>query len=84
MNDQFIEMNIRQKVRIKIQQMNIDTFLNQILIKLIDYVLVYSNQDNNAKRFKTRRHYLPKRIIDNNNVIINGEKIIMINQLILI
>ena len=37
------------------------------------FVLVYLNQDTNAKRFKTRRYYLPKGIIDNCNVIINGK-----------
>ena len=31
-------MNIKQKVRIKIQQMNIDILSNQILLKLIDYL----------------------------------------------
>ena len=29
------------------------------------FVFVYSNQDNNSKRFKTKRYYLPKGIIDN-------------------
>ena len=33
--------------------------------------MVYSNQDSNSKRFKTRRYYLPKGIIGNYNVIIN-------------
>ena len=33
--------------------------------------LVYSNQDDNAKRFKTRRCYLPNGIIKNYNII-NG------------
>ena len=37
------------------------------------FVLVYSNQDNNAKRFKTRRCYLPKGVINNYKVIINGK-----------
>ena len=37
------------------------------------FVLVYSNQDGSAKRFKTRRCYLPKGIITNYNVIINGK-----------
>ena len=32
---QFIGMSIKQKFRLKIQQMNIDIFLNQILLKLI-------------------------------------------------
>ena len=34
--DQFIGTNIKQTVRIKIQQMNIDMFSNQILLELID------------------------------------------------
>ena len=37
------------------------------------FVLVYSNQDDNSKRFKVRRYYLSKGIIDNYNVIINGK-----------
>ena len=37
-------MNIKQNVRIKIQQMNINDRL---------FVLVYSNQDANSKKFKT-------------------------------
>ena len=31
-------MDIKQKVRIKIQQINIDIFSNQILLELIDYL----------------------------------------------
>ena len=42
------------------------------MLALIDYS-VYSNQHTNAKRFKYRRYYLPKRIIDNCNIIINGK-----------
>ena len=37
------------------------------------FVLLYSNQDDNFKRFKTRRYYLPKGIIEKYNVIINGK-----------
>ena len=37
------------------------------------FVLVYKNQDDNAKRFETRRYYLPKGIIDNYNIVINGK-----------
>ena len=29
--------------------------------------------DNDSKRFKTQRYYLPKRIIDNYNIMINGK-----------
>ena len=36
------------------------------------FVLVYSNQGGNAKRFKTWRYYLPKGIIKNYVIIING------------
>ena len=32
-------MSIKQKVRIKIQQMNIDDFSNQTLLDSIDYLL---------------------------------------------
>ena len=38
------------------------------------FVLVYLNQDSDPKRFKARRYYLPKDIIKNYNVIINGKK----------
>ena len=37
------------------------------------FVLVYSNQDNNSKRYKARRYYLPKGINENYNVVINGK-----------
>ena len=36
-------------------------------------ILVYSNQDGNAKRFNAWKFYLPEGIIDNYNVIINGK-----------
>ena len=38
LKDQFIGMNIKQKVRIKIQQMNIDIFSSQILLESIDHL----------------------------------------------
>ena len=37
------------------------------------FVLVYSNQNNDSKRFQIRRYYLPKGIIDYYNVVINGK-----------
>ena len=36
------------------------------------FVLVYSNVDDNAKRYKARRYYLPEGVIKNYNVIIIG------------
>ena len=35
------------------------------------FALVYTNQDAAFKRFKAKRYYLPKEIIDNYNAIIN-------------
>ena len=37
------------------------------------FVLVYSNQDDNAEKYKTRSYYLPKGIINNYIVIISGK-----------
>ena len=59
---------------IKIQQTNLDLFLNWIFLGVNRlFVLVYTNQDTASKRFKAKRHYQLKRIIDNNNVTINGK-----------
>ena len=38
------------------------------------FVLVYTNEDDSSKRFKTRIYYLTKGLIKNYNVIINGKK----------
>ena len=37
------------------------------------FALVYTNQDAASRRFKAKGYYLPKGIIDNYNVIINGK-----------
>ena len=47
------------------------------------FVLVYTNHDNNAKRFTARKYYLPKGITKNYNVTISGKNFV-INPLILI
>ena len=39
------------------------------------FVLAYSNEDYNSKRFQTKRFYLPKGIIKN-YVLINGKKLL--------
>ena len=41
LKDQFNGINIKQKVRIKILQMNIDIFSNQILVELMDYLFQF-------------------------------------------
>ena len=51
LQDQFIRMNIKQKVRIKLQQMNIDILSKQILLESIDYL----NRENDVELF-TKRH----------------------------
>ena len=71
MKDQFIAINIKQKVKIKIRQINIDIFSNQIFLKL--FVLVFTSQDVNSKRFDAPKYYLAKGIIINYNIIINGK-----------
>ena len=69
-------MNIKQKVRIKLQQIIIDIFLNQTLCELADCLFWFIKikvtvQDKS--RLKARRYYFTKGIINNYNVIINGK-----------
>ena len=45
------------------------------------FVLVYSNGNTASKRFKAKRYYITKGIINNYNIIFNG-KSFMIKQLI--
>ena len=63
-------MNEKQKAEMKIRQMK-SNFVRYSKF----FVLVYSDQDDNAKRFKSQRYYLPKGIIKKYEVIINGKKI---------
>ena len=37
------------------------------------FVLVYSNEDADCKRFRAKKYHIPKDIIKNYNVIINGK-----------
>ena len=76
LKDQFIEVNTKQKVRIKIQQMNIDIFSKQTLLELIDYL------DDNCKRSKAKRYYLPKGFIRNYNVVLLSMEKIFFDRLI--
>ena len=57
----------------KIQQMNIDIFSkSNFVVANGSFVLVYTTEANNAKRFNAWKYYLFKVIIKNYNVIING------------
>ena len=76
MKDQFIEMNIKQKKSNK-NTTNEFWFLLESHFSGVNglFVLVYSNQDAASRRFKAKRYYLPKGIMDNYNVIINGKSL---------
>ena len=59
-------------MKIKIQQINIDIFPNQIFVRVNKlFALVYLNRNNDVKWFDARKYYLPKGIIKYYNVIIN-------------
>ena len=82
MKDQFIGMNIKQKSENKRRTNEYRYFLESNFVGVnILFVLAYLNQDNDSKRFKTRRYYLPRGSIGNYNFIINGKNL-MTKQLI--
>ena len=60
-------MNIKQQSDIKNTRNEIFVGVNRL------FVLLYTNEGNNAKRFNGRKYYLPKSIIKSYNVIINGK-----------
>ena len=43
-------MNIKQKVRIKIQQTSIDNFLNQTLYELTDYFFILQKSNSQCNK----------------------------------
>ena len=54
--------------------MNIDAFFETNIVGVNRlFVIVYSNLDDSSKRFRSKRYYLPKDIIKNYNIIINGK-----------
>ena len=70
----FIAMNIKQKSKNKNTTNEYRYFLKSNFVGVNRlFVLVYSNQEANFKKFKTGRDYLPKDIIKNYNAIINGK-----------
>ena len=62
-------MNIQQKVTIKIRQF----FESKVVGVNKLFAFLYSDQENNSKRYEAKQQYLPKRVIKNYNVIINGK-----------
>ena len=75
MKDQFIGMNLKQKVRIKVPQTSVVIFLNQTLYGLTDCFLVYLNRGNDVTRYSAKKYYLPKSIVKKYSVIINGKNL---------
>ena len=71
LEDQYIKMNIKQKLRIKIQQMNIDVFSNQTLQELTGRCFMYSIVSKDARRYDALKYYLSKCITKKYNVIVN-------------
>ena len=67
LKDQCIRMNIKQKVRTKIQQVRVNIFSNQTLSRTSnqsqEVFLIYSNQNGNAKKYEAGRCYLVIRIL---------------------
>ena len=82
LKDQFIGMSIKQKVIIKIQQTNLDFFLNQFLLESIDYLLQFMQiKMLLLKDFKLKSITYQKKLL----IIIMSsslEKTFMIKQLI--
>ena len=65
-------MNIKQKSDNKKTAKKYRYFLESNFVGANGlYVFVYSNQDDNAERFKTRRYYFPKCILKVYNITIN-------------
>lgn len=74
LNDQCVRMNIKQKVKPKIQQLNIDISSNQTVRISRFFASVYSNEDNKWNKYKSKIYYLATGIIKNSNVNINGKQ----------
>ena len=72
LKDQFIGMNIKQKVKIKLRETNLDIFTNQTLLETIDcLVYFFETKMLFLKGLKLNGiYYLPKWITNNYYVII--------------
>ena len=74
LKEQFLGMNIKQKVRLKQQQTSLDIFSNQILSGVNRlFALTDLNRSDDIRGFKNPRYYSLKGIIKNYKVIINGK-----------
>ena len=71
--NQFIRMNIKQEVRVKVREMNKDIFSNQILLHLMDYLYQFIQIKIAIQRSKSKSYYLPEEI-NNHNAIVDEKK----------
>ena len=75
LKDQFVGLNLKHKVR-KNTTNECRNFLKPNFVEVNKlFVLVYSNQDKNSKRFKAKTYYLPEGIANNYSVIIIGKNV---------
>ena len=73
-------MNVKQKSENKNTTNKYRYFLEPNFVGVNRmFLLVYSNENYNAKRFKTRKYYLLKGIVKNYNVIINTKVKLILN-----
>ena len=77
MKDQFIRMNIKDnKSDNKNTTNEFRYFFESHFVRVNRLcVLVYTNEAKDAKKFNAGKYQLPKGIIKNHNVIINGKKV---------
>ena len=66
-----VGMKLKQKFKIKIQQLGIDIFSNQTLKEIAD-CFDLSSKDSNMKWNTAQRYYLPKSVVKNHNIAIKG------------
>ena len=82
LKDQFIGMSIKQKVRIKIQQMNIDIFSNQTLLQSIDYLFYFIQIKPTMLKDLKLENIIYRKVYSKIIMSSSMEKTFMINQLI--
>ena len=82
LKDQFMGTNIKQKVRIKIKQMNRYFLVSNFVVVNRLFVLLYPNQDDASKRFTSQRYFCQKAL---SKVIMwsSMEENFMVNQALL-
>ena len=72
-------MNIKQKVKTNYNKRVY--FLESQFVEIsIFYVLIYWNEDDDAKMYEARRYHLPKFVIKDYNIVINGKNFYVLGR----